>query len=165
MILDHSNSLSNCGDRRGMAFQLFMYPYALNNKQTQERNCLCWLCLSYLHVHFVANGKFYCLWLSMTDIGDSVNMSLARYMHAYVNTLVIYCNLLKEVLIVTVTMRMIVCVSTTVMLSVHYFMLHYHFQWSYCSVYMLHTGSPLPDLLLAGPRHQGRELCLQHTAC
>ena len=30
-----------------------------------------------------------------------------------------------------------------------YFMLHHHFHWSYCSVYMLHTGPPLPDLLLA----------------
>ena len=28
---------------------------------------------------------------------------------------------------------------------------------------MLYTGPPLPDLLLAWPRHQGRELCIQHT--
>ena len=47
-----------------------------------------------------------------------------------------------------------------------YFVLHHHFQWSHCSVYMLHTGPPLPDVLLAWPQHQGRELCMctVHTA-
>ena len=30
-------------------------------------------------------------------------------------------------------------------------------------VHMLHTGPPLPDVLLAWLRHQGRDLCVQHT--
>ena len=43
-----------------------------------------------------------------------------------------------------------------------YFMLHHLFQWFYCYVSVLHTGPSLPDLLLAWPQHQGRELCVQH---
>ena len=68
-----------------------------------------------------------------------------------------------QVQILPITMSMIAgvyqllsCCQST------YFMLHYHFQWFYCSVCMLHTGPPLSDVLLAWPQHQGRELCVQH---
>ena len=84
-------------------------------------------------------------------------------MYAYVNTLIICFNpgskSFKFWLAISMTVRgcqLQPCCQST------YFMLHHQFQWLYCSVYMLHTGPPLPDVLLAWPRHQGRELCFQH---
>ena len=98
-----------------------------------------------------------------------VNTSLARCMYAYVNTQCEHTgdplqSRFKEIQSLALTMLVIVdvcqvlsCCKST------YFMLRHHFQWSYFSVYMLHTGPPLPDLLLTWPQHQGRELCVQHT--
>ena len=74
----------------------------------------------------------------------------------------------KKFQILTLAILVFVCVCPLLSrCQSTYFMLHHHFQWSHCSVYILHTGPPLPDLLLARPRHQGRELhvCTAHTAC
>ena len=95
-----------------------------------------------------------------------IRTSLARCMYTYVNTLHgdPLQSRFKEIQSQSITMPVIidVCQVLTCCQST-YFMLHHHFHWSYCSVYMLHTGPPLPDLLLAWPQHQGRELCVQHT--
>ena len=69
----------------------------------------------------------------------------------------------KEVQILTITMPMIVGRGQILSGCQHLF----HVTWSllivllFC-VYVPHTGPPLPDVLLAWPRHQGRELCVQH---
>ena len=69
----------------------------------------------------------------------------------------------KKFQILTLAIPVFVCVCPLLSCCQStYFMLHHHSQWSHCSVYMLHTGPPLPDLLLAWPQHQGRELCVQH---
>ena len=100
-----------------------------------------------------------------------IRTSLARCMYTYVNTL--HGDPLRSVQVqrdsqsVYNYARDYWCLSSTDMLSVHLLYVihhvHHHFHWSYCSVYMLHTGPPLQDLLLAWPQHQGRELCVQHT--
>ena len=81
-------------------------------------------------------------------------MSLARCTYACVNILVIRFNPGSNSAYNYVYDCW--CLQST------YFMLHHHFKWSYCSVYMLHIGPTLPDLLLAWPQHQGRKLCVQH---
>ena len=107
----------------------------------------------------------FCLRFSHFVYGGHNPHAHVEWMHADASRLMVVCSSLWVTTMVYVIVfyhNIIICHNTSCCKST-YFLLHHHFQWSYCSVYMLHTGPSLPDLLLAWPRHQGRKLCVQHT--